>query len=262
MSPLKNLEDGRYGYLTVIERDFPHKTGKSRWKCLCDCGNVKTISQSSLVSGNTRSCGCLNKQTPRNRAKLKGMRIGRLKVIEFHSVKKYVTYWKCLCDCGNIAIVRGWRLTKERTKSCGCLVKDINRKRLTTHGKTGTSEYATATTNKRRERKRLLDVQWTHEMEEALRDFQPFCVICGIEEILYTDHVYPLSKGYGLCPGNAIRLCKPCNSAKANKMPEELSDNRKQSVLRAAEEFRLHWIGTHVRPYFFACSLATTIEEI
>lgn len=240
MSPLKNLEDRRYGYLTVIERDVPHKTGKSRWKCQCDCGNVKTISQSNLVSGKTRSCGCLNK-TSRNRAKLGGRRFGRLEVLEFHSVKKYVTYWKCLCDCGNVAIVRGWRLTKGRTRSCGCLVKDINRKRLTTHGKTGTSEYATATTNKRRERKRLLDVQWTHEMEKALRDFQSSCVICGAEEILYTDHVYPLSKGYGLYPGNAIRLCKVCNSKKYNKAPEELSDDIKRSILKAAEEFELYW---------------------
>ena len=34
------------------------------------------------------------------------------------------TFWKCLCDCGNISIVDGWSLRSGKTKSCGCLIKD------------------------------------------------------------------------------------------------------------------------------------------
>lgn len=30
-------------------------------------------------------------------------------------------YWKCLCECGKIAIIRGYSLTSGKTKSCGCL---------------------------------------------------------------------------------------------------------------------------------------------
>jgi len=32
--------------------------------------------------------------------------------------------WRCLCDCGNIAFVRGTRLRFGTTKSCGCIVKE------------------------------------------------------------------------------------------------------------------------------------------
>ena len=37
-----------------------HKSGaKSRiWRCLCSCGNETKVYQSSLKSGNTKSCGC------------------------------------------------------------------------------------------------------------------------------------------------------------------------------------------------------------
>lgn len=35
------------------------RNGDSYWRCICECGNEKTIRASSLQSGNTKSCGCL-----------------------------------------------------------------------------------------------------------------------------------------------------------------------------------------------------------
>lgn len=35
--------------------------------------------------------------------------------------------WKCQCDCGNICYIDASSLTKERTKSCGCLKKEKDR---------------------------------------------------------------------------------------------------------------------------------------
>ena len=32
------------------------------WLCICDCGNKKIVSKYSLLSGFTKSCGCLNKE--------------------------------------------------------------------------------------------------------------------------------------------------------------------------------------------------------
>ena len=54
-----------------------------------------------------------------------GMKFGRLLVIEKgikpdHIKKSYGTYWKCLCDCGNIKTIRGSDLKKGSTRSCGC----------------------------------------------------------------------------------------------------------------------------------------------
>lgn len=50
----------RFGKLTVIERAESNKFGKARWRCLCDCGGEVTTTRNQLVSGNTRSCGCLH----------------------------------------------------------------------------------------------------------------------------------------------------------------------------------------------------------
>lgn len=37
------------------------KNGRTLWKCVCDCGNESIAGYSNLISGNTRSCGCLEK---------------------------------------------------------------------------------------------------------------------------------------------------------------------------------------------------------
>lgn len=52
----------RFGKLVVIERAIKPDRLKSRgiyWQCICDCGNKKVIITSALVSGKTKSCGCL-----------------------------------------------------------------------------------------------------------------------------------------------------------------------------------------------------------
>ena len=48
--------------LTVLERDLSINKKGTYWKCLCSCGNVKTIRGTSLTSGNTKSCGHLQKE--------------------------------------------------------------------------------------------------------------------------------------------------------------------------------------------------------
>ena len=54
----KDITGNRYGKLVAIERTVK-KNGGYYWKCQCDCGNTKEISESNLCSGKTKSCGCL-----------------------------------------------------------------------------------------------------------------------------------------------------------------------------------------------------------
>ena len=61
MKPLE-IQGKRYSRLLVICRDLTFKTGGTRWECLCDCGNKVTVRGTSLQEGNTRSCGCLQKE--------------------------------------------------------------------------------------------------------------------------------------------------------------------------------------------------------
>ena len=51
----------RFGKLTVIERAPNNRRGQAMWICKCDCGeNSQPIIGTSLRSGKTHSCGCLN----------------------------------------------------------------------------------------------------------------------------------------------------------------------------------------------------------
>lgn len=61
-----DLTGQRFGRLTVLEQDGwyvtpsnKHRTAK--WKCLCECGNYKTVIGRALTANQIKSCGCFVK---------------------------------------------------------------------------------------------------------------------------------------------------------------------------------------------------------
>lgn len=48
------------GMITVLRRADSNRR-KTRWLCLCGCGNTFTAYGFNLKSGNTKSCGCMGK---------------------------------------------------------------------------------------------------------------------------------------------------------------------------------------------------------
>lgn len=60
------------------------------------------------------------------RLDLTGDRYGRWLVAGFsHVSKNGYSMWNCVCDCGEERSVKGSRLRKGRSKSCGCLAREI-----------------------------------------------------------------------------------------------------------------------------------------
>lgn len=59
---LNNLINKQFGRLLVISRS-ENKNRKSTWLCQCDCGNIKIVKSEYLKNGDTKSCGCLHKET-------------------------------------------------------------------------------------------------------------------------------------------------------------------------------------------------------
>lgn len=53
----------RFGKLQVLCEAGSNKHRKARWLCHCDCGENVVVLGSSLRSGNTKSCGCLQRQS-------------------------------------------------------------------------------------------------------------------------------------------------------------------------------------------------------
>lgn len=56
---IKDITGHKFGRLTALERLDKKRGSSFMWHCQCDCGNTLDTSANSLLSGNTRSCGCL-----------------------------------------------------------------------------------------------------------------------------------------------------------------------------------------------------------
>jgi hypothetical protein len=65
----------RFGRITVLEMSDPVGVKRKRpaCRCLCDCGKEFIVLSENLVSGNTKSCGCLHKENTSSTHKTHGM---------------------------------------------------------------------------------------------------------------------------------------------------------------------------------------------
>lgn len=109
----------QFGRLTVL-----HYVGDGQWECECECGNRVVVRTYNLNSGNTKSCGCLQKDKTSEALfiSLVGNRYGKLVVLERVENNRFghVCY-RCKCDCGGEAIVDAGNLRQGTTNSCGCI---------------------------------------------------------------------------------------------------------------------------------------------
>lgn len=67
-----DLKGRTYGRLTVLHR-AGSKDNRAMWECVCVCGKHIIISGHALRRGNTKSCGCLQRDKARTRLKTHGM---------------------------------------------------------------------------------------------------------------------------------------------------------------------------------------------
>lgn len=120
-----------FGRLTV--KEFAEKkNGKRYWLCQCVCGTTKIVQESHLLTGHTKSCGCLSRGMKASRAvDLRGQRFGRLIALEKTAKrKKQCVVWKCLCDCGKEIECSSEMLTRGKVRSCGCLQEETRKENM------------------------------------------------------------------------------------------------------------------------------------
>ena len=122
-----DLVGKRFGKLTVEEMLYNYNgTGRTKCSCRCDCGKTGIIRIAyTLQKAKDSSCGCGRREYIRKSCgkEITGQRFGRLIVLE--------TLWeesppkvKCLCDCGNIVVLRKNDVQDGHTRSCGCLQRE------------------------------------------------------------------------------------------------------------------------------------------
>jgi hypothetical protein len=60
----KDLKGETFGKLYVVDlADIRDKYSHIYWHCKCECGNELNVSSTQLITGHTKSCGCLHKET-------------------------------------------------------------------------------------------------------------------------------------------------------------------------------------------------------
>ena len=108
----KNLTGHRFSNLVAIEID-PQKTSRIHWKCLCDCGNYKSVATKHLTGNVIKSCGC--------RHFLKGKESNSWKGHEEISGK----YWSNIINGAksrnfdfSITIEDAWKRLLEQNRKC------------------------------------------------------------------------------------------------------------------------------------------------
>ncbi len=128
----------RFGKLIAIERLENSKENRRVYKCRCDCGNITETKSKYLNNGDTRSCGCIEKDFSKYQEKnykeaLKrvGERHGMLTIIdvEIANTKRYYKM-VCKCDCGNVTKRAYASLRTYDIPSCGCYAREMSSMRM------------------------------------------------------------------------------------------------------------------------------------
>lgn len=125
----QNMIGKKFGRWTVLYlTEERNKRREKLWHCQCECGNEKDVTTYLLTSGQSKSCGCLQKEAS---AKLghnsfmdiSNERFGKLVAIKpiFSNNRDKHTKWLCKCDCGNTVIVDLGNLRSGKSQSCGCV---------------------------------------------------------------------------------------------------------------------------------------------
>ena len=74
---------------------------------------------------------------------LDGKTFGRWRVLAyFGSTKHHASLWVCVCSCGTEKVVSSAGLNSGRSRSCGCLHKEVVGRMKTKHGKHKTAIYS------------------------------------------------------------------------------------------------------------------------
>lgn len=165
-----NIIGNVYDKLTVTEFSHVNDTGQSFWKCECKCGKYKIIRASSLVNGDTTSCGC-------NYI----LRIGELSRKHVHNIKNHAISRNLEFSLTDSEM---WELYVVQNKKCKLsgidIIFDINCPRNTTASLDRIDSSVGYITN---------NIQWVHKDVNKLKsDFNQEYFLKIIDKIHSYQH--------------------------------------------------------------------------
>lgn len=177
---------------------------------------------------------------------LKGRSFGRLTVIKrgddwiSRSGKTKNIAWVCKCSCGKEKVIRAAKLIDGSTRSCGCLVIDINSKPRTIQGHAGFINLFNSYRWSAIRRKLSFELTKC----DAFELFQGNCYYCGIQPyqkyiprerneeatqhgIFTYNGIDRKNNNEGYTKDNSISCCGICNQAKMDLGHDEFLEKIK-----------------------------------
>lgn len=118
----------KYGRLTIV--DMIWDTERSKAVCKCDCGNDYIVVKADIISGHTKSCGCLHSEITSltNTKDWSGyIASSGVKFIkQHHKNNKGQWVWECQCPiCNNLFYELPAKVNNGHTTSCGCKIQSF-----------------------------------------------------------------------------------------------------------------------------------------
>ena len=111
----KNIQNRRFGRWKVLEKDKSKLPGKGQyWFVKCDCGIIRSIKAAYLLHGQTKSCGCRQKEIVAALAKINSRTHGLSKSMTYRA---WTGMWaRCRGDCehfrkyySHIKVCKRWK---------------------------------------------------------------------------------------------------------------------------------------------------------
>jgi len=68
-----DLSGMRFGRLTVVSQAKSISGGGRRWRCVCTCGNERLVGSHGLIYGESRSCGCFQREDAKQKRTVHGL---------------------------------------------------------------------------------------------------------------------------------------------------------------------------------------------
>ena len=199
---------------------------------------------------------------------LTGQRFGKLVAEKrYYDAERKITFWRCKCDCGAEAMVRANSLKHGRTKSCGCLRRDSNNTKKTTHGLSKTRIYNTwhamkgrckLESNANYPRYGGRGISVCKEWNDSFDEFYKWAMANGYQDGLSLDRI---DNNGNYCPSNCRWVTRDVQNNNREVSRNITYNGETKNLAEWCREFGLPYLRIWERIYLYGYTFEEAIKE-
>lgn len=199
-----------FGGSVVIEYAQTTQHNFNKWKLRCVCG---TEFYALYKNFNIPNKKCVCHSCKMKSETLEGRRFGRWTVLLETAYKKNsIRFYECVCDCGTMRLVNSSTLIQGKSKSCGCLHKELVSERA--KKQSGENHYRWKGGIRKSKNFRKNSNFRFHLRKYIIKRDNNQCILCGNNQKLKVHHL----DGWNICKArrfdetNLVTLCEICHN--------------------------------------------------